>query len=138
MAYWSVGEKQPDKSVTFAHFAHFFPRSFVTVFAEAPVKQQAIELPIVSIHQCVNIYARTLPISDEQICAGGELGRDACSGFGGAPLLVRHGDTHYQVGILSFGSDQCGAAGVPSVYTNIKKYVAWIRDNIPVIYDNEK
>lgn len=41
-----------------------------------------------------------------------------------------------QVGILSFGSDQCGAAGVPSVYTNIKKYATWIRDNLPVIYDN--
>lgn len=40
------------------------------------------------------------------------------------------------MGILSFGSDQCGAAGVPSVYTDIKKYVTWIRDNIPVIYDN--
>lgn len=103
---------------------------------DTPVKQQAIQLPIINIQQCVNVYGRTLPISEDQLCAGGELGRDACTGFGGAPLLVRHGETYYQVGILSFGSDQCGAAGVPSVYTSIKKYVTWIRDNIPVIYDN--
>lgn len=38
-----------------------------------------------------------MPISDEQICAGGESGNDACSGFGGAPLIVKHGTTNYQV-----------------------------------------
>ncbi|KAJ8944843.1 hypothetical protein NQ318_012990 [Aromia moschata] len=40
------------------------------------------------------------------------------------------------VGILSFGSDQCGAPGVPSVYTNIKKYITWIRENTPQVYGN--
>lgn len=103
---------------------------------ETPVKQQVLYLPIISIQQCVNVYGQTLPISDDQVCAGGELGNDACSGFGGSPLLVKHGDTFYQVGILSFGSDQCGAAGVPSVYTNIKKYITWIRENTPQIYDS--
>lgn len=58
-------------------------------------------MPIINLHQCVNIYGRTLPISEDQICAGGELGQDACTGFGGAPLLVRHGDTFYQVSLKS-------------------------------------
>lgn len=98
---------------------------------ETPFRQQTLFLPIVTLRQCEKIYGKTLPISDEQICAGGERGQDACSGFGGAPLLVRHSNTFYQVGILSFGSDQCGAAGVPSVYTNIKKYITWIRENSP-------
>ncbi|CAH1164733.1 unnamed protein product [Phaedon cochleariae] len=102
----------------------------------APPLQQILKLPIISIQECVRVYGRTLPISEEQVCAGGEPGNDACSGFGGAPLLVRHGDMHYQVGILSFGSDQCGAPGVPSVYTNVKKYITWIRENIPQVYDN--
>nr|XP_023030360.1 serine protease easter-like [Leptinotarsa decemlineata] len=102
----------------------------------APPRQQALHLPIISIQECIRVYGRTLPVTDEQVCAAGEQGNDACSGFGGAPLLVRHGDTHYQVGILSFGSDQCGAAGVPSAYTNIKKYVTWIRENVPQVYEN--
>ncbi|KAJ8967106.1 hypothetical protein NQ317_002306 [Molorchus minor] len=104
--------------------------------AVAPPQQQVLHLPIISIQECARVYGRTLPISDEQVCAGGEQGNDACSGFGGAPLIVRHGDTHYQVGILSFGSDQCGVTGVPSVYTNIKKYITWIRENMPQVYSN--
>ncbi|XP_019866990.1 CLIP domain-containing serine protease 14D [Aethina tumida] len=103
---------------------------------EAPSLQQALSLPIISLQQCIKVYGRTLPVSEEQVCAGGQQGNDACSGFGGAPLMVKHGDTFYQVGILSFGSDQCGASGVPSVYTNIKKYVTWIRENTPTVYNN--
>jgi secreted trypsin-like serine protease len=98
--------------------------------------QQTLYLPITDLGLCHSVYGKTLPITDNQLCAGGETGNDACAGFGGAPLMVRHGDTHYQVGILSFGSDQCGAAGIPSVYTNVKKYISWIRENIPVIYNN--
>lgn len=67
----------------------------------APPQQQVLRLPITSISECDKVYGTTLPISDEQVCAGGEQGNDACSGFGGAPLLVRHGDTHYQVRLLS-------------------------------------
>ncbi|XP_060517431.1 CLIP domain-containing serine protease B4-like isoform X2 [Cylas formicarius] len=98
---------------------------------ETPFRQQTLFLPIISLRECERVYGKTLPVSEDQVCAGGEPGQDACSGFGGAPLLVKHGDTYYQVGILSFGSDQCGAAGVPSVYTNIKKYISWIRENSP-------
>ncbi|KAL3288181.1 hypothetical protein HHI36_002631 [Cryptolaemus montrouzieri] len=103
---------------------------------EAPAQQQVLHLPIISINRCYTVYGKTLPVTDDQLCAGGEFGKDACSGFGGAPLLVQHGEIFYQVGILSFGSDQCGAGGVPSVYTNVKKYVDWIKENTPVIYNN--
>ncbi|KAL1513945.1 hypothetical protein ABEB36_003283 [Hypothenemus hampei] len=98
---------------------------------EPSTKQQHLFLPIVTLRQCEKIYGKTLPISEEQVCAGGERNQDACSGFGGAPLLVRHSETYYQVGILSFGSEECGAEGVPSVYTNTKKYISWIRENSP-------
>ncbi|KAF2902632.1 hypothetical protein ILUMI_03554 [Ignelater luminosus] len=104
---------------------------------EAPTYQQVLQFPIVGLQQCVNIYGRTLPITEYQLCAGGEHGKDACTGFGGSPLLQSEGDTYYQVGILSFGSDQCGAPGIPSVYTNVKKYVNWIKENSPVLYNNQ-
>lgn len=47
--------------------------------------------------QCVAVYGRSIPITDDHLCAGGEYGKDACEGFGGAPLIVRHNDVNYQV-----------------------------------------
>lgn len=66
-------------------------------FIVTPFRQQVLHLPIVDIQKCQNVYGSTLPVTDHQICAGGELGNDACTGFGGAPLMVRNGDTYYQV-----------------------------------------
>ncbi|KAK5647268.1 hypothetical protein RI129_002160 [Pyrocoelia pectoralis] len=98
---------------------------------EASPLQQVLQLPIVGLQQCSNIYGRTLPINENNLCVGGLAGRDACEGFGGSPLVEEQGGTYFQIGILSFGSDQCGAQGVPSVYTNVRRYVNWIKDNIP-------
>ncbi|RZB40318.1 venom protease-like, partial [Asbolus verrucosus] len=66
--------------------------------------QQTLHLPVTSLQLCSSVYGKTLPITEDQLCAGGEAGNDACSGFGGAPLLVRHGDTHYQVKTCSIRS----------------------------------
>lgn len=72
-------------------------RLLVFLLLETPLQQQNLFLPIVSLGQCERVYGKTLPISEEQVCAGGEREQDACSGFGGAPLLVRHSETYYQV-----------------------------------------
>lgn len=65
------------------------------------------------------------------MCAGGE-GRDACQGFGGAPLVVRKNGIYSQIGIMSFGSDNCGGMRIPSVYTSIAYFYQWIKDNSPI------
>lgn len=59
--------------------------------------QQIIKLPVVRLQQCVNVYSRLIPITENHLCAGGQYGNDACEGFGGAPLLVKHNDIYYQV-----------------------------------------
>lgn len=64
------------------------------------------------------------------MCAGGE-GKDACQGFGGAPLVIRESGLFRQIGIMSFGSDSCGARQTPSVYTSIAHFAQWIRENSP-------
>lgn len=100
-----------------------------------PTKEQQLELPILQLEHCSKIFGRVIPVTSNQLCVGGEAKKDACSGFGGAPLLVLDHvmrDRYYQVGMVSFGSDKCGAAGVPSVYTNIQHYYEWIKANIPV------
>lgn len=65
------------------------------------------------------------------MCAGGE-GKDACQGFGGAPLIIKENDVTYQIGIMSFGSQNCGQIKVPSVYTSVAHFYQWIEENIPV------
>lgn len=37
---------------------------------------------------CSKVYGGVAPVTQNQICVGGEAGKDACSGFGGAPLIL--------------------------------------------------
>lgn len=37
----------------------------------------------------------------------------------------------YLLGIMSFGSENCGGLRIPSVYTSIAHFYNWIQDNIP-------
>ncbi|XP_045773758.1 CLIP domain-containing serine protease 14D-like isoform X1 [Maniola jurtina] len=94
-------------------------------------RQQQLELPLVSLETCERIFGESVPIHEGQLCAGGEEGKDACSGFGGAPLTLQRDGQYTQIGIVSFGSENCGTEGVPSVYTNIAHYHKWIVDNLP-------
>ncbi|XP_013172800.1 PREDICTED: chymotrypsin-like protease CTRL-1 [Papilio xuthus] len=94
-------------------------------------KQQQLEVPLVPLETCESIFGESVPVHEGQLCAGGEEGRDACSGFGGAPLLINRDGQYLQIGIVSFGSENCGSEGVPSVYTNIAHYFHWIVENSP-------
>ncbi|XP_068085721.1 CLIP domain-containing serine protease B4 [Anabrus simplex] len=98
-----------------------------------PSREQQLELPIIALEKCSAVYGSIIPVNTNQMCVGGEEGKDACSGFGGAPLVLLDHVTrtkYYQVGMASFGSDKCGMAGIPSVYTNIQKYSEWIKNNM--------
>ena len=66
------------------------------------------------------------------VCAGGEAGKDACSGDGGGPLVCEVGDTMELAGLVSWGVG-CGKEGVPGVYTNIAAYVHWIGETISLL-----
>nr|CAD7457816.1 unnamed protein product [Timema tahoe] len=76
------------------------------------------------------------PLDQTQLCAGGNLGKDACRGDSGGPLIdKRESPTTsqvqtYQLGIVSFGSIPCGSNKAPSVFTRVSEYLDWILDNI--------
>ncbi|XP_021919279.1 melanization protease 1-like isoform X3 [Zootermopsis nevadensis] len=98
-----------------------------------PSREQLLELPIVPLDQCNKIYSQVIPVTQNQMCVGGEARKDACSGFGGAPLILLDHysrSRYYQVGIASFGSNKCGTQGVPSVYSSVHRYAEWIRNNM--------
>ncbi len=62
-----------------------------------------------------------------EICAGGESGKDACDGDGGAPLVCQsiNGRWHV-VGLVAWGVG-CADRDVPGVYVNVFHYLDWIR-----------
>lgn len=57
-------------------------------FIVLPSREQLLELPIVPLDQCTKVYGQVASVTQNQICVGGEAGKDACSGFGGAPLIL--------------------------------------------------
>uniref|UniRef100_A0A1B0GLG1 Putative chymotrypsin-like protease ctrl-1 rhagoletis zephyria n=1 Tax=Lutzomyia longipalpis TaxID=7200 RepID=A0A1B0GLG1_LUTLO len=100
-------------------------------------EMQFLDVPLAPWDLCLKVYSTTgalespKSIEGQWLCAGGES-RDACQGFGGAPLVIRDDNVYNQIGIMSFGSDSCGSPKVPSVYTSISFFYQWIQDNIPV------
>lgn len=64
--------------------------------------------------------ARDFLLSDSEICAGGEQGKDACEGDGGAPLVCQSSENQrwYVVGLVTWGVG-CADRNVPGVYANI-------------------
>lgn len=81
--------------------------------------------------QCVERYrSKRVQLTDNQMCAGGELGIDSCSGDSGSPLMEYNESAdspHWLVvGIVSFGLSECGQENWPGVYTRVDKYIPWI------------
>lgn len=98
---------------------------------------QYLDVPLVPWDLCLRVYGSTGALDSQQsvegqwLCAGGEA-KDACQGFGGAPLVVKEQGVYKQVGIMSFGSDSCGGSRIPSVYSAISYFYSWIQENIPL------
>lgn len=70
-----------------------------------------------------------MKISDTQICAGGESGKDSCRGDSGGPLMTvntSRDNNWYAAGIVSFGPTPCGFENWPGIYTRVSSYVNWI------------
>lgn len=64
-----------------------------------------------------------------KLCAGGN-NRDACKGDSGGPLIFEDMSSYkfIQLGIVSYGEKDC--VSKPGVYTDVRKYIKWILDNI--------
>lgn len=91
-----------------------------------------VSLTAVNNDQCARRYRSSQAIiGPKHLCAGGVRGFDSCSGDSGAPMM-RVDETEpsdkfwYLAGIVSFGPNECGAAGSPGVYTRVTMYTDWI------------
>lgn len=110
--------------------------------------QRFVDLPIVNKTQCQATLRMTrlgdnFKLDPGFMCAGGEPGRDACTGDGGAPLVCQVVSQWYVVGLVSWGIGDlsiaitdvrltdmffsgCGT-NIPGVYTDVNYYLPWIQ-----------
>ncbi|XP_063592720.1 phenoloxidase-activating factor 3-like [Penaeus indicus] len=92
---------------------------------------QHLILPFAEKQKCNEVYKGRLVA--EQICMGGEAGKDSCRGDSGGPLIVKAGsigEISMQIGIVSYGPTSCGQKEFPGVYTSVSHYRSWVEENI--------
>uniref|UniRef100_A0AAR5PH77 CLIP domain-containing serine protease n=1 Tax=Dendroctonus ponderosae TaxID=77166 RepID=A0AAR5PH77_DENPD len=104
--------------------------------------KQKLNIPIVGLSKCSVMFdkfrdvSRTYQLGRGQFCAGGERGKDSCTGDSGIPLMKRFDATspgsrpRWRVeGIVSFGLG-CGQRDYYGVYTKVSNYLGWIHRTI--------
>ena len=63
-------------------------------------------------------------IDSVMFCAG-DKGKDTCQGDSGGPIVIVDGDTHTQVGVVSWGYG-CSRPGYPGIYARTSSAMSWI------------
>ncbi|KAG7172458.1 Phenoloxidase-activating factor 2-like 11 [Homarus americanus] len=92
---------------------------------------QEVEVPVLDHNNCQEALRHTrlgpdFTLHPGMVCAGGEGGRDACTGDGGGPLVCSGPEGRFQLaGLVSWGVG-CGQPGVPGVYVDVAYYLEWL------------
>jgi secreted trypsin-like serine protease len=97
--------------------------------AKSAIKQK-IQLPVYDQNRCRSKFlSKKVDITQNHLCAGGELNRDTCDGDSGGPLM--RFDTKWILeGVTSFGDSRCGREDLPGVYTRVNMYLDWVRNTM--------
>ncbi|KAK2857212.1 hypothetical protein Q5P01_005947 [Channa striata] len=89
---------------------------------------QRLAMPYVERVNCIE--STQLRISTRMFCAGyHSTPKDACQGDSGGPHVTRYRDTYFITGVVSWG-EGCARRGKYGVYTQVSKYINWIRSGI--------
>ncbi|KAM9036919.1 kallikrein-7 [Sarcophilus harrisii] len=87
-----------------------------------PEKLQCTDVNIISTSECKKVYKDLL--KESMLCAGKAGSKtNACNGDSGGPLVC---DGVLQ-GLVSWGTFPCGQPNDPGVYTEVCKFMPWIR-----------
>lgn len=90
---------------------------------------QSAAMPSIATDQCRMMHNEDeTAIGPNQLCAG-TSGIDSCKGDSGGPLsMCDVNNSRYQVGIVSWGNEQCGGPDgrYAGVYTRVSAYHGWI------------
>jgi secreted trypsin-like serine protease len=92
-----------------------------------------VNIKAVALKKCQVNFKSTV-LTEKQVCAGGERGKDSCTGDSGGPLMrnvqANKSSYWYLAGVVSFGSKKCGTEDFPAIYTKVSEYVDWVFDNV--------
>ncbi|XP_071545890.1 phenoloxidase-activating factor 1-like isoform X2 [Panulirus ornatus] len=93
-------------------------------------KMLHVLLPMFDHETCNLTYRGT--VVKEQVCFGGNAGKDTCNGDSGGPLMLpgSSGPPFVQIGVVSYGLSPCGQEYKPAVYTSVSHYRNWIEENL--------
>jgi len=98
---------------------------------------QFLAVNVTDTQACTEIYKEKGGVlTEKQICAGGQKGKDSCVGDSGSGLMrgrpdrERAADRWDLIGVVSFGPRLCGTEGVPGVYTRVNSYLQWVLDTV--------
>jgi len=102
-------------------------------------KQKKVSLPLVEPNRCnANLKValnnqrqgtgNRFQLHSSEVCAGGEVGKDACTGDGGSPLVCQSDQGRWTVvGLVTWGVG-CGS-DTPGVYAKVSAFRNWINAN---------
>uniref|UniRef100_A0A182YKD7 Uncharacterized protein n=1 Tax=Anopheles stephensi TaxID=30069 RepID=A0A182YKD7_ANOST len=120
-----------DRSRSFVGMPSFAAGWGRTETNAASERKLKVQLSVRDLDNCSQVYRGIgVILRATQLCAGGERGKDSCTGDSGGPLMARFGGAWYVIGVVSFGLNKCGTAGFPGVYTNVSMYMDWIESNV--------
>eukprot|EP00091_Calanus_sinicus_P017693 TRINITY_DN382_c0_g1_i11.p1 TRINITY_DN382_c0_g1~~TRINITY_DN382_c0_g1_i11.p1 ORF type:complete len:497 (-),score=165.67 TRINITY_DN382_c0_g1_i11:62-1552(-) len=101
--------------------------------------QRKVDVPLVNNAQCnadlkSALNSQSSGVGDRftldpsEVCAGGEVGKDACTGDGGSPLVCQARSGRWTVvGLVTWGVG-C-AEQLPGVYVRVSQFRDWINNN---------
>lgn len=93
-----------------------------------------VKMPVMEHDKCKKMYEKLVKITKKQLCVGGVIGKDSCSGDSGGPLMKveQFGGPprYFMFGVVSYGPVKCGKTKFPGVYTNISVFYPWILDHL--------
>lgn len=92
---------------------------------------QEVSVRILSLDECQKIFTQYKKnINSKSVCAGGQKGKDACQGDSGSPLFIEDEGIFKIIGVVSWGL-KCALDRIPGVYTDVARYLPWIRSHVP-------
>ncbi|XP_039600572.1 coagulation factor X [Polypterus senegalus] len=92
---------------------------------------QQLSVPYVDRQVCME--SSQFKITVNMFCSGyEEEGKDACQGDSGGPHVTRYKNTWFVTGVISWG-EGCARQGKYGVYTQISRYIGWIKKAMKVL-----
>ena len=87
-----------------------------------------VDVDTMSNTACISIW-NSQEITENMLCAG-RPGQDSCHGDSGGPLMTKEWNHFSVIGVVSWGSPQCGHPTAPGVYSRVTRQIQWIQAQV--------